>query len=135
MSENLTIDRREKLIRALLNFDNRSREDVAKDVGVDPRTIYRWLEAAPDIWDEVYERARESTAEIACDSLRELRRIIKRGRDNDKLTAIKMLWQYRGELVDRSENKSDINLKVEAVISEDDARRLATALLACGKKR
>ena len=103
----------------------------AEALGIARVSLWERLKRNPKLWDQAYEVVK---ANVKAELAPIYQALIKKAKSGD-VGAANTILKALGELVERVESKSDINLKVEAVISEDDARRLATALLACGKKR
>ena len=98
---------REQIINVLASPEFKTREEQAKELGLVRRSLQERLAADTAIFNEVLEIKRKTSADGMAAGYSRLGRIIKQGRDDSAISAIRLLAQLRGELVDRTESKID----------------------------
>ncbi|MFT4413206.1 phBC6A51 family helix-turn-helix protein [Fredinandcohnia humi] len=102
-------------------------EDIAKEVGVNERTIYRWKKD-PAFVEYQNEIAEHVMNDFLTETYNVLRTIVRSGRsDNAKLKAIELVLKNRGKLTDvaKVEARVEDTRSNEAIQNEiDELKRL-----------
>lgn len=103
--------RRAAEILATNDLHGLTTEQIAEEVGVAARTVFRWKQDAAFIayQNEVAERAMES---FLADTYNSLRRLVRSGgSDSAKLKAIELVLKNRGRLTDVQKIEAEIDDK------------------------
>lgn len=90
-------------------------EDIAKRVGVDPRTIYRWKND-PEFIEMVNEIADMHMNLFLNEVYAHLRQQVRRG----SVRAMELALRRMGKLIDRKEVSGDVKMEVNAVQSKSN---------------
>ncbi|GFP24786.1 hypothetical protein HKBW3S43_01048 [Candidatus Hakubella thermalkaliphila] len=98
--------------------ENRSKEKMAEELGVDPATLYKW-QNKEGFWDAVYERAMVYLNASLAQVLHSLKRQAKKGDVN----AIKLILQHTGKL------RKEPEQEVRVILSWDEEEE---AMTSCG---
>lgn len=110
-------------ILATNDIDKKTIAEIAEEVGVTPRTIYRWKQ------DPVFIAYQNSIAERVMDDFlsetyAQLRTLLRSGRsERTKLEAIRMVLQNRGKLNDGNNVNVQVNNNGSANESQEERER------------
>jgi AcrR family transcriptional regulator len=83
-------------------------QEIADEIGVNPRTIYRWKQDPEFIayQNSIAERAME---DFLTEAYTKLKQLLREGRsEKTQLEAIKLVLQNRGKLVDKQEHSVEV---------------------------
>lgn len=128
---------REQIVEVLANHKYLGREEQAEALGLSRVSLWQRLKDDPTIEEEVSRIVKEATANTVRNGFARMALIIanRKSRDSDAIKAQELLLKYRGELIDRSENKTQLDGEITFETSEAEAKRIAKALLARGKEK
>lgn len=95
-------------------------EQIAEEVGVTPRTIYRWKQdpALVEYQNQIAEQVME---DFLAETYNELRKLVRSGRsDHAKLKAVEIVLKNHGKLTDvqKVEAKVEDSRSNEAILTE-----------------
>jgi AcrR family transcriptional regulator len=81
---------------------------IANEIGVDPRTIYRWKKD-PEFIAYQNSIAEQAMEDFLAETYATLKQLLREGRsEKTKLEAIKLVLQNRGKLVDKQEHVHEV---------------------------
>ena len=90
------------------NVENKSIVEIAEEVGVSERTIYRWKKD-PDFIAYKNEIAEQAMEELVSDAYNKLQRLMTAGKSEKiQLEAVKLILQNRGRLKQDHEHKVEV---------------------------
>lgn len=125
----------DEIITVIANPTYKTDTARAKALGISRNTYYDHLRRKPELAEQASVIRR---AIIQANLTPIYHALFKKARAGD-VAAINTLLKWAGELIDRSEGKTkiegEVKLNLEAEISDADARRIATALLARREKK
>ncbi|MEH7116891.1 phBC6A51 family helix-turn-helix protein [Neobacillus vireti] len=94
---------------------------IANEIGVDPRTIYRWKKD-PEFIAYQNSIAEQAMEDFLAETYTTLKQLLREGRsEKTKLEAIKLVLQNRGKLVDKQEHVHEMK---QTETQEERERRI-----------
>lgn len=85
-------------------------EEIAKAVGVDKRTIYRWKNEKK--WAEMYnELCQQDMAEFLSEANKHLKKSIR----SNSVKGLELYYKMQGMLIDRKEVTKDMSLEITTI--------------------
>lgn len=97
------------------DINKMSVEEIAKEVGVNRATIFRWKQNR-EFNDYMNNMADEFQRSFLPDAFSELRKIMAYGKSHEKLKAIELVLKNQGKLKDQT----DINATVKQEVNVED---------------
>ena len=92
----------------VFNVEKKSIEEIAEELGVSSRTIYRWKKE-PNFIDFKNEIAEQAMEEVVSDAYLKLQRLMAEGKSEKiQLEAIKLILQNRGRLKQDHEHTVEV---------------------------
>lgn len=86
-------------------------EDIAQEVGVDTKTLYRWRTSNEDFIVYMEDRAEIVQRSFISEAYTQLRLIMTKGNNHDKLKALDLFLKNQGKLKQIVEESIEINDK------------------------
>lgn len=86
-------------------------EDIAQEVGVDTKTLYRWRTSNEDFIAYMEDRAEIIQRSFISEAYTQIRLIMTKGNNHDKLKALDLFLKNQGKLKQVVEESIEINDK------------------------
>ena len=122
---------REKIVEVLADVKYLTREEQATALGIAYTSLWERLKKDKTIEQDVAAAVREGTANTVRNGFARLHTIIsnRKSQDKDAIKALELTLKYRGELVDRTENKTEATVRVESEYTPEEDLLIAEAYL------